>query len=118
MCVQTTIFPFTLTDMVIHRRVYGIKSASAPACIHEILIDDVTRGLQGVILGDHRFTTLVRGISFGLTNSATLLFASARHTSTISLQLDDEGVFWRFPWGGQSVITMPDSAHVVLDISY
>jgi hypothetical protein len=65
--------------------------------IHEILIDDVTRGLQGVILGDHRFTTLVRGISSGLTKSATLLFASARHTSTISLQLDDEGVFWRFP---------------------
>lgn len=24
MCVQTTIFPFTLTDTVIHRRVYGI----------------------------------------------------------------------------------------------
>lgn len=78
--------------------VYGIQSASTPACIHEILIDVVTRGLQGVILGDHRFTTLVRGISFGLTNSATLLFASARHTSTTSLQLDDEGVFWRFPW--------------------
>jgi hypothetical protein len=118
MCVQTIISPFILTDTVIHRRVYGIQSATAPACIHEILIDDVTRGLQGVILGDHRFTTLVRGISFGLTNSATLLFASARHTSTISLQLDDEVVFWRFPLGGQSLIILPDSAHVVLDIAY
>jgi hypothetical protein len=78
----------------------------------------MTRGLQGVILGDHRFHYLVRGISFGLTNSATLLFASARHTSTISLQLDDEGVFWRFPWGGPAVIIMPISAHVVLDIAY
>lgn len=35
--------------------VYGIQSASTPACIREILIDDVTRGLQGVILCDHRF---------------------------------------------------------------
>lgn len=66
--------------------------------------------LQGVVLGDHR-SHYLGSISFGSTNSATLLFASARHTSTISLQLSDkaEGVTWRFPWGGSSVIILPDS---------